>query len=355
MKIIIDIGHPAHVHYFKNVAWHFESKGAQILFTCRNKEVVIELLRSYGFNFKCIGQPFKSIFGKISGGIIFNIRLLKIAYNFRPDIFLSAGSIYAAHIAFLLHRPHITLEDTFNMEQVHLYLPFSSAILTGDYEHTKLGKKEISYKGFQELTYLHPRYFKQNPSIKKELCLNDNERYFIVRFVSWNASHDIGHGGLSIEQKRELIELLLKYGKVFISSEKSLPPEFENYKFPLSPDRMHSALAFADIYIGEGATMASECAILGTKGIYINSEEAGTIDEQEKRGLVHHFRKGEGVIKIVQELLDSPVQKQQSIERSNKLVDEKIDVTSFLIWFIENWPSSFKIMKENPEYQERFK
>jgi hypothetical protein len=37
------------------------------------------------------------------------------------------------------------------------------------------------------------------------------------------------------------------------------------------------------------------------------------------------------------------------------MLSEKIDVTAFLVWFIKNYPKSVKIMKENPEFQERFK
>lgn len=32
-----------------------------------------------------------------------------------------------------------------------------------------------------------------------------------------------------------------------------------------------------------------------------------------------------------------------------------IDYVAFLTWFIENYPESQKIMKENPDYQWRFK
>ena len=36
------------------------------------------------------------------------------------------------------------------------------------------------------------------------------------------------------------------------------------------------------------------------------------------------------------------------------MLKEKIDVTAFMVWFIENYPESAKIMKENPDYQLRF-
>jgi len=34
---------------------------------------------------------------------------------------------------------------------------------------------------------------------------------------------------------------------------------------------------------------------------------------------------------------------------------DKIDVTAFLVWFVEYYPKSAKIMKENPDYQYNFR
>jgi len=41
--------------------------------------------------------------------------------------------------------------------------------------------------------------------------------------------------------------------------------------------------------------------------------------------------------------------------KREKMLKDQIDVTSFMVWFIENYPDSARIMKENPEFQERFK
>ena len=51
MRVLIDIGHPAHIHYFRNLAFHFINKGDKVLFSCRNKEIVISLLKFYGFDY----------------------------------------------------------------------------------------------------------------------------------------------------------------------------------------------------------------------------------------------------------------------------------------------------------------
>jgi hypothetical protein len=32
------------------------------------------------------------------------------------------------------------------------------------------------------------------------------------------------------------------------------------------------------------------------------------------------------------------------------MLDDKIDVTAFYVWFIENYPQSVKMRKENPNY-----
>ena len=42
-------------------------------------------------------------------------------------------------------------------------------------------------------------------------------------------------------------------------------------------------------------------------------------------------------------------------KRRKKMLADKIDVTAFMVWLIENYPESVKIMKKNPDYQLRFR
>ena len=119
---------------------------------------------------------------------------------------------------------------------------------------------------------------------------------------------------------------------------------------------MHDVLAFAALFFGEGATMASECAMLGVPSIYVNSLEVGyCTEEEEKYNLVYNFRNSEGVLEKAIELLNTPNLKQEFQKRCQKMLADKIDVTAFMGWFIENYPDSVKIMKGNPDYQYRFK
>lgn len=355
MNIIIDVGHPADFLLFKEFAFSMQNKGHGIFFTTRAKDVLIELINNLGFEYKCFGRNYSSIAGKICGIIRFDLYLLWISLRFKPDIFLSAGSIYASHVSFIIHKPHVVCEDTGNMEQIKFYKPFASAILTSSSFKKKLGEKQIYYEGYHELAYLHPNYF--HPKIEKTLCLRNstNHRYIILRFVSWGASHDIGFHGMTLAEKKKLVNVLEKYSRVYISSEQSLPEELSNYQIPVLPNDLHHALAFADLVISEGATVAAEAAVLGTPAIYINPQSLGYLEEMERYGLVKNYSHfSEEVINDAYAILSDESQKNIIQQGHNTLLADKIDVTAFLVWFVENFPLSISAIKEKPDIPNQF-
>jgi uncharacterized protein len=359
MKFLIDIGHPAHIHYFKYFAKLKMAEGDEVLFTCRDKDITISLLEYYNFNYLSFGKPFTKVYGKLFGLFIYTFKIFIISLKFKPDLFLNS-SMYSAFVSWLIRKPHISLEDTFNKEQVSLYLPFTSFVLTGDYEHPSLGKKEVIYKSYQELFYLHPTRFNPDHYVRQELGLTDNEKYVIVRFVSWQASHDIGQTGISYENKVRAVHEISKYAKVFISSESPLSDELEALRFPIPPYRMHHAMAFSSLIFGESATMITEGAMLGVPGIYLDKNgRYYTRDLEARYGLVFNFGTSESdqVLSIEKaiELLAQPGIDEVWIKKRDMMLESKIDPTSFLIWFIDNFPGSVKIVKDNPEYQLRFK
>lgn len=337
-----------------------QSKGHEILFTIRDKEFEIRLLSQNGFNYENFGTKFKSTIGKLWGMIKFDVKSLKVALKFKPDIFLSHGSIYAAHAAWLLGKPHISLEDTFNFEQIRLYLPFTKCVLTADYEHPLKSDKVISYAGYHELAYLHPKRYNPDVSILEILGLKRDENYVILRFVSWNASHDIGHKGISYKNKLKAINEFSRFAKVFISSEKELPDELKKYQIKIAPHKMHDALAFAALHWTESFTMPAECSVLGTPSVVIhNTKSCYLSEQQEKYGLCYCYSESDidqkKAIEKGVELLQTPNIKDEWLKRRDKMLEQKIDVTAFMVWFIENYPESKRIMKKNPDYQYTFK
>lgn len=325
-----------------------QERGNEFLITARNRKHVFDLLKAYNFDYIDRGTGSSNILGKIFYLPKADALIYKIARKFKPDLFLSFGSMYAAHASKLIRKPHIAFEDTDHKKiEYILYAPFTDVICTPSCFKKDFGKKHVRFNGYMELSYLHPNYFKPNPKVLDELNISKDDKFFILRFVSWEASHDFGHKGLTTESKKELIKLLSKYGKVFISSEKDLPREFEKYKINISPEKIHHVLYYATEYIGEGGTMASECAVLGTPTIYMNDLHLGYIDEEQiKYDLIFQSNKEEQIIKKIIELQNNKNLKKEWESKRNKLLNDKIDVTKWMINFIDNYFSKRQVCQE---------
>ena len=359
MKLLFNLGHPAHIHLFKHLIWDLTNKGHEIKITARDKEIVFYLLDCYGFDYTVISNVGKGLLGIGKEMLIRDYSLFKIAKNFSPDITMAVLDPPITHIGKLLRISSITFTDTEHAKLANLVtFPFADVICTPTCFNKDLGKKQIRYNGYHELAYLHPNYFTPNPAVLDEIGLSKDDTFIILRFVSWGASHDIGQHG--IKDKIALVRELEKYGRVFITSEGLLPKELEKYRIKVSPEKLHDLLYYASLYIGEGATTASECAVLGTHAIYVNTLRLGyTDEEEEKYNLVYNFSDKKTMEKQAfnkaLKLLENNNLRKEGKRKRERLLKDKIDVTAFMVWFVENYPESFRKMKENPRIQERFK
>jgi len=357
LRILIDIGHPGHVHYFKNTIKYLENKGHEIKIVARDKEIIKDLLEKLKLPYVNRGKGKNSRIGKLLYMLQADYKILRISLKFKPDIFLSFSTPYAAQVSSLLGKPSIALNDTEHTDKIHANFtyPFSTHILTPKSYQNDLGKKQIRFNSVVESLYLHKNYFTPDPSIRKVLKLSDDEQYAILRFVSWNAHHDYGQSGLSLEAKRRLIDVLSAKFKVLISSEGELSDEFKKYQIKVSSEKMHDVLAHASIFVGESATMASESTLLGTKAIYINSLPLMCyLKLEQDSGLLKHFDSSEGVVDYVSEIISDDNFKSSMVEKSVKMQKDFIDPTAFLCWFIENYPNSVSELKKDANYMEKF-
>ncbi|MCK4589133.1 MAG: DUF354 domain-containing protein [Nanoarchaeota archaeon] len=336
MKIIIDILHPAHVHFFKYFIKRMREKGHQILITARNKEMTLKLLDLYGLKYVKISGIKKGKLGLLIEFLIRNFRFYKICKRFKPDILIGIMGPTISVVGKWLGIPSIIFYDTEHAKITNKFAyPLATTVCTPSCYKGKV-KNQFRYPGYHELTYLHPRWFKPNKNILKGLNLKNKEKFFVVRFVSWGASHDIGQKGFNLSSKRKLISLLEKYGKVIITSENPLPKEFEKYRINVPVEKIHDLLNYTNMYVGEGGTMASEAAVLGTPSIYVNSLKLGYLEELENRyDLLYNFSKPAGAIKKVEKLLKNKNLKEEWQRKKQNLLKDKIDVTEWIIEFIE--------------------
>lgn len=353
MRILIDIGHPAHVHYFRNFIKIMESKGHHILVTARNRDVIHDLLKHYNIRFINRGKGAKSLLGKLIYSVWADLLILYWSIRFRPDVFLSHGSHYAAHVAWLLRRSAICTGDSDHIKvNAKILIPYIDTLITPLVYTNNYGDKHIRFNGYTELLHLHPKYFTPDYSILNKLGISINEPYFILRFVSWNAFHDVVPNSLNNEFIEKIINMLLPYGRIIISSEKKLPEKFAKYQVSFPAHELHNILSGALMYIGEGATTASEAAILGTPSIYINPLSVSYCTDLElSYGLCFNYKTVDGVLERINELLKLENLKGEFKKKRDAMLSDKVSVTDFLVWFIENYPGSHKILKANPDSQ----
>jgi len=339
MHILCDVSHPAHVHFFRNAIDTWRERGHHVTIVSRKKDITTQLLDLYGYEHTCLSHLRHGKIGLALELFEHEGRLLWMSRENRPDIFLEVAGSFIVHAAAILRRPSIVFYDTEHAKLSNgITYPFATAICTPSCYIGDLGKKHVRYSGYQELAYLHPNYFTPNAQILDELGIQNNEPFFVVRFISWEASHDIGHGGFTLENKRDLVHHLSKLGRVLITSERELPEEFEPYRLSVSPIKIHDLLSFCSLYIGEGATMAAEASILGTPSIYVNTLSAGTIEELvNKYELLYRFTDGKAAVeKAVELAADSNAKTNQSKKRQ-RFIDDKIDVTAWMVEYVESF------------------
>jgi len=362
MRILIDIGHPAHVHLFKNLYFILKKKKHDLFITVKsNLESAKQLLLIYKIPFIPIGSKSDSIILKGVKQIVYDLSILLLIRKYKIDIGLGT-SLNLAHASKLSGLKSIILDDDDDEVEplfAKLAHPFCDVLLSPDSLKGKRAKKDtIYYPGFHELAYLHPKRFIPDVDILKEAGINQKEKYFVLRFNSFKAHHDIKSKGLSLSAKKELIDILKSKGKIFITTEREIESEFSNYQIKLTPDKIHSLLYYATMFIGDSQTMTSEAAILGTPAIRSNTfvGKISYLEEEEKYGLTYGFKPYHirEMFAKINELLTMPDLKKEWQERKRKMLSEKIDLTAFLDWFIENFPNSKDLIRQCPNIFREF-
>ncbi|MFC2016535.1 hypothetical protein ACFLUF_02350, partial [Chloroflexota bacterium] len=101
------------------------------------------------------------------------------------------------------------------------------------------------------------------------------------------------------------------------------------------------------LYVGEGATMALEACILGVPSIrigpFVDSKDYDRFDTLKNiYGLVFFFDSVDATLEKAIELMSNPTAtKEEWQEKSSLLINSKVDLTEFMIDFVEDYPESF--------------
>ena len=151
MRIFIDIGHPAHVHYFRYIITKLKMNGHDIFITARNKDVTHQLLDNYNIPFTSRGSGSDSMIGKFFYFLKANLLLFRLAKDFNPDLFLSFASPYASHVSSMIRKPHIAFTDTEHAKLgIFSFLPFTDIVFTPEVYKSDHGVNHLRFHGYME-------------------------------------------------------------------------------------------------------------------------------------------------------------------------------------------------------------
>ncbi len=364
MNILIDIGHPAHVHLLRGVAKVLSEHDHHLFYSVREIPVAQRLMEYYGMKpYLNLGKKKDGLLGKAATVLSQDYQLLRFVKKNKIDIGLSSGLVLGHVSRITRMRAFLFDDDDDDAEPLIVKYghPSSDVVFTPRCIKRKT-EHALYYAGTHELAYLHPNSFVPDDSVLKKAGLDKGERFFIMRFVAMKGHHDVGQMGLSMEQKMALVDLMKPHGRVIITSERVIEKEFEPYRLPVAPEEIHSLMSYCSLFVGDSQTMTSEAAILGIPALKCNTF-AGRLsvpNELEKNyGLCYAYQPSdfdkmyshiETLLKVKPESLRAEWQ-----EKRSRFLKDHIDVTAFFIWFIENYPESGKIINEDPNYQFRFK
>jgi predicted glycosyltransferase len=294
-----------------------------------------------------LGGKRDSLVGKALTVLRQDCRILQFVRKHHIDLGLSSGLVLSQVSQLTKMRSFVFDDDDDAAEPLSVKYehPLSDVVFTPDCIRRKT-PHDVYYRGTHELAYLHPNRFSPDPSVLHHAGLAEGERFFIMRFVALKGHHDVGQQGLTLEQKRTLVELLKSHGRVIITSERAVEPEFEPYRLPVPPEEIHSLMAYSSMFVGDSQTMTSEAAILGVPALKCNTF-AGRLSVpnmlEQRFGLCYAYQptQFDDMYRHIEQLLalNRDDLKAEWQAKRQRLLNEMIDPTSFFVDYIEHYES----------------
>ncbi|MEZ4752302.1 MAG: DUF354 domain-containing protein [Bdellovibrionota bacterium] len=269
MKVLIEIGHPAHVHFFSRCIRTLNQKGHQVVVVSRDKEITNQLLQQENIPYRCLSTPRRGKFWLFFELLLRWFHIIEIILKEKIDLAVSISGISTSFPAWFTGIKSYTFTDTEDANLTNIVaFPFSSKIVTPRFFLKPLGKRHVCYDGMHELAYLQDFDKKNAAKMREQLGFTDP--YSIIRLVSNDALHDHDTKNLDEAGLQRLIRALTKKGRVYISSQTPLTQTFKEYELNIPITQIHAVLEGAQLFVGDSPTMAVESSLLGTPAYLIS-------------------------------------------------------------------------------------
>ena len=359
MKYLFYIAHPKQVYMYRYVALELLQDGHFCVFLAINKEISCGLLEVFGMEYYVIGDNKRTMLRKLLQQAVLFVRINIFVNRIIPDVYIGTAVPCLAITARLRRKPYVLLEDTRAAEPVdRLLLPFITSIMTYKEFGVHFGRKHVKVNAILEMLYLHDSVFVPDESVLKYFNFSKNEQFVILRFVSWNAFHDVNKRGLSAAGKARVIDEFSKHARVIISTEYEIEEEYKHMCMSIPIHMIHSLEYYAELVFGESPTMTTEAAMLGTPSICVTSladDSNNNFKVLKQYGLSEVYLPEDENMSILRGIEVLKMNKKAEYRRrASSFRNSHINYVKFLKWYITSIPDSIKEMKVDPEISERF-
>ena len=337
MNILFDLGHPAHVHLFKNFIYYLKNKGHEVTVVSRAKDITNELLEYYKIKYLCLSNPHKSLPGKLFELLSRDLKILNLHRKHHYSLAFGT-SISIAHLSALSKVQSFRFsdnDDDFIPLDAFISFPFFTKIISPEcLRYTRWKEKRELHNSYHELAYLHPDNFTPNKNILKKYGLTE-KKYIIARFCAYDAHHDTNLRGINQSLWKEIRQCLKSKGYQIIES-------IENSSnAQIKPYDIHDVLAFSKMIISDSGTMSSEAAALGVPAVCISNflGKLSTIEEQRNKFQLIVGIQPQEQQKIIDKI--ESLVKQDDLndiwkEKQKKMLEQKTDLSKWMIDYFNN-------------------
>ena len=185
MNILIDIGHPGHVHLLRNVAKELDGHGHRIYYSVRDIPVAKRLMEHYGMKpWLDLGRKKDSLLGKAQTVVHQDIDILRFVRKNHIDLGLSSGLVLS-HVSKLTKMRSIVFDDDDDAAEpliVKFGHPLTNIVFTPDCIRRKT-KHAVYYAGTHELAYLHPNRFTPDPTVLQQAGIRSVLPYLLAKII----------------------------------------------------------------------------------------------------------------------------------------------------------------------------
>lgn len=338
MNVMFDFNHPVDVNFFKNsikVLALDEKNKIFIVYRSRGKlDKIINSELKHLSPIK-IGLHRKSFLGKVFGQLYRDFLIFCFQRKMKIDLCVCFGSTSAIS-SWINGIPYLAFDDDYEYK-----IPFYHANIFSTFhimpDFIKYSNSKVfKYKGFKELAYLHPKYFKINNNFIQKNGLEKNKYVFIreISSVSLNYRNKDNH------LKKIITKLNSLDYKVVLSLEDDLyKKDYIDHCIVLEEpvECIFSIIANSSFTISSGDTMARESCLLGVPCIYTGDREMEVNKELIELEIMFKQSSIESIFKKIDFLSKDDYNSDLRYEIQKKINDEWDDTTDVILSYISRF------------------